>query len=71
MLIFQIFVCNRNSLNEKYFQMNWLLINIIKFFFMTTNTNIVNIPMAVRDIDECNDYFLLIKDEMYKNFVCF
>ncbi|CAF1031328.1 unnamed protein product [Adineta ricciae] len=38
---------------------------------MTTNSKIISIPMAVRDIDECNDYFFSIKDEMYKNFVYF
>ncbi|UJR24362.1 hypothetical protein I4U23_005739 [Adineta vaga] len=38
---------------------------------MTTNDKIVQIPMSVRDIDECNPYFLLIKNDLYKNFVVF
>ncbi len=38
---------------------------------MTTNENIVNIPLSVRDIDECTNYFLTIKYELYKNFVGF
>ncbi|CAF1265098.1 unnamed protein product [Adineta ricciae] len=58
-------------LNEKYFQMVWLLINVAKFTFMTTNEKVVQIPMSVRDVDECNPYFLIIKDELYKNFVAF
>ncbi|UJR06731.1 hypothetical protein I4U23_011020 [Adineta vaga] len=58
-------------LNEKNFQMVWLFINIAKFKFMTTNDKIVQIPMSVRDIDECNPYFLLIKNDLYKNFVVF
>ena len=61
----------RNVLNEKYFQMSWLIINIVKFIFMTTNEKVVRIPMSVRDIDECNDYFLSIKSDLYKNFVGF
>ncbi len=61
----------RNFLNEKYFQMSWLIINIIRFIFMTTNERLVNVPLSVRDIDECNDFFLTIKDELYKNFVGF
>jgi hypothetical protein len=51
--------------------MTWLLINIVKFLFMTTNEKIVTIPMAVRDADECNSYFLAIKLELYKHFVNF
>ncbi|CAF4533800.1 unnamed protein product [Rotaria sp. Silwood2] len=38
---------------------------------MTTNEKIVTIPMSVRDVDEYNDYFLKIKDELYKHFVGF
>lgn len=62
---------NRNPLNEKYFQMTWLFINIVKFIFMTTKEKSINIPMSVRDITECNEYFLSIKSELYKNFVGF
>lgn len=51
--------------------MSWLIINIVKFIFMTTNEKVVRIPMSVRDIDECNDYFLSIKSDLYKNFVGF
>ncbi len=61
----------RIRLNEKYFQMTWLLINIVKFIFMTTNEKIASIPMSVRDVDECNNYFLMIKSELYKHFVGF
>ncbi|CAF1624999.1 unnamed protein product [Rotaria magnacalcarata] len=51
--------------------MTWLLINIVKFLFMTTNQKFSNIPMSVRDVDECNDYFSKIQPELYKNFVGF
>jgi hypothetical protein len=51
--------------------MTWLLINIVKFIFMTTNEKIATVPMSVRDIEECNDYFLMIKCELYKHFVGF
>lgn len=51
--------------------MSWLIINIVKFIFMTTNERIITVPMSVRDIDECNEYLLMIKSEMYKNFVSF
>lgn len=61
----------RVHLNEKYFQMSWLILNIVKFIFMTTNERIINVPMAVRDIDECNEYFFKMKSEMYKQFVGF
>jgi hypothetical protein len=61
----------RTLLNEKYFQTTWLVINIIKFIFMTTNEKSVTIPMSVRDVNECNDYFLAIKFELYKHFVNF
>ncbi|CAF4502766.1 unnamed protein product [Rotaria socialis] len=58
-------------LDERYFQMTWLLINVVKFLFMTTNQKVSNIPMSVRDVDECNDYFSKIQLELYKNFVGF
>ncbi|CAF2038505.1 unnamed protein product [Rotaria magnacalcarata] len=61
----------RMSLNEKYFQMVWLLLNIAKFIFMTTSQDFFTIPMSVWDTDECNDYFLNIKDDLYKHFVNF
>ena len=61
----------RTLLNEKYFQMTWLLLNIVKFIFMTTNNKFMPIPMSVRDVDECNNYFLTYKSELYKNFVGF
>ena len=51
--------------------MTWLLVNTVKFIFMTTNEKVVSIPMSVRDVDECNNYFLMIKFELYKNFVAF
>jgi hypothetical protein len=51
--------------------MTWLLINIAKFIFMTTNQKIVSIPMSVRDIAQCNDYFLTIKSQLYQHFVGF
>jgi hypothetical protein len=51
--------------------MTWLLVNTVKFIFMTTNEKAVCIPMSVRDVDECNDYFLMIKSGLYKNFVAF
>ena len=51
--------------------MSWLIINTVKFIFMTTNEKVVRIPMSVRDIDECNDYFFSIKSDLYKNFVGF
>ncbi|CAF5206672.1 unnamed protein product, partial [Rotaria magnacalcarata] len=38
---------------------------------MTTNQKVSNIPMSVRDVDECNDYFSKIQLELYKNFVGF
>ncbi|CAF1470356.1 unnamed protein product [Adineta ricciae] len=58
-------------LNEKNFQMTWLLVNIVKFSFMTTNDKSIAIPMSVRDVDECNDYFLMIKSDLYEKFVKF
>ena len=51
--------------------MTWLLINLVKFMFMTTNEKCLCIPMSVRDVDECNAYFLKLKSELYKNFVAF
>lgn len=51
--------------------MVWLLINVVKFIFMTTSEKVVQVPMSVRDVDECNPYFLAIKDDLYKNFVSF
>lgn len=59
------------TLDEKYFQMSWLLISIAKFIFMTTSEKVITIPMSVRDVDECNNYFLEIKFELYKRFVNF
>ncbi|CAF4744132.1 unnamed protein product [Rotaria sp. Silwood2] len=38
---------------------------------MTTNEKSISIPMSVRDIDECNDYFLMIKSDLYEKFVNF
>ena len=38
---------------------------------MTTKKIVVTIPISVRDIDACNSYFLMIKDELYRNFVEF
>ncbi|CAF4049255.1 unnamed protein product [Rotaria magnacalcarata] len=63
--------CNTMLLNEKNFQMTWLLINIVKFIFMTTKEKIITIPMSVRDVNECTEFFLEIKDELYKKFVDF
>ncbi|CAF4153705.1 unnamed protein product [Rotaria magnacalcarata] len=51
--------------------MVWLLANITKFIFMTTKETCFTILMSVRDIDECTDYFLNIKDDLYKLFVGF
>lgn len=51
--------------------MTWLIINIAKFIFMTSSDKVVGIPMSVRDIDECLDYFLKIKCKLYENFVGF
>ena len=51
--------------------MSWLIINIVKFIFMTTNERFITVPMSVRDIDECNEYFFMIKSGMYTNFVSF
>ncbi len=38
---------------------------------MTTNEKIISIPMSIRDVDECNNYFLTVKSELYKTFVRF
>ncbi|CAF2158500.1 unnamed protein product [Rotaria magnacalcarata] len=51
--------------------MVWLLANITKFIFMTTKETRFTILMPVHDIDECADYFLNIKDDLYKLFVDF
>ena len=51
--------------------MTWIILNIIRFVFMTTKERVVTIPISVRDIDACNSYFLMIKDELYRNFVAF
>ena len=51
--------------------MTWLLVNIVKFSFMTTNDKSIPILMSVRDVDECNDYFLMIKSDLYERFVHF
>ncbi|UJR12598.1 hypothetical protein I4U23_016773 [Adineta vaga] len=62
---------NITYLNERNFQMAWLLINVVKFFFMTTNEKSITIPMSARDVDECNDFFLMIKSDLYEKFVNF
>ncbi|CAF2033232.1 unnamed protein product [Rotaria magnacalcarata] len=69
MLLSTVDDVNEMLLNEKYFQMVWLLANITKFIFMTTKETCFTILMSVRDIDECTDYFLNIKDDLYKLFV--
>lgn len=51
--------------------MTWIILNIIRFVFMTPKKTVVTIPVSVRDIEECNSYFLMIKDELYRNFVAF
>lgn len=51
--------------------MTWLLINVAKFIFMTTNETAVEIPASVRDVDQCTEYFLKIKLQLYQNFVRF
>lgn len=51
--------------------MTWLLINIAKFIFMTTNEKVVEIPMSTRDIDQCTEYFLKINPHLYQSFVQF
>ncbi len=38
---------------------------------MTTSERVASIPMSVRDVDECNNYFLSIKFDLYKHFVGF
>ncbi|KAF9754378.1 hypothetical protein NGRA_3338 [Nosema granulosis] len=38
---------------------------------MTTDQNIVTVPISVRDAQECNEYFLAIKLDLYKHFVGF
>ncbi|CAF0917303.1 unnamed protein product [Adineta steineri] len=63
--------CNITLLNEKNFQMTWLIVNIVKFVFMTTNEKTISVPMSVRDIDECNNYFLMVKSDLYEKFVSF
>jgi len=61
----------RTNLDEKLFQMTWLIINIAKFIFMTTDQNMIAVPMSIRDMSECNEYFLAIKINLYKHFVGF
>jgi hypothetical protein len=51
--------------------MTWLIINIAKFTFMTTKQNVVAVPISVRDAQECNNYFLDVKLDLYKHFVGF
>lgn len=51
--------------------MTWLLINIAKFIFMTTNEKVTEIPTSVRDADQCTEYFLAIKPQLYQRFVEF
>lgn len=51
--------------------MTWLLINIAKFIFMTTNEGVLEIPTSVRDVDQCTEYFLKIKPQLYQSFVHF
>lgn len=51
--------------------MVWLLINVVKFIFMTTKEQTMQIPMSVRDIGECTTYFLAIKNDLYQSFVAF
>jgi hypothetical protein len=38
---------------------------------MTTNQKSISVPMSVRDVDECNNYFLTIKSDLYEKFVNF
>ncbi len=51
--------------------MAWLVINVVKFIFMTTNEKSVAVPTSARYVNECNDYFLAIKFELYKHFFNF
>ncbi|CAF1481011.1 unnamed protein product, partial [Didymodactylos carnosus] len=59
------------KMDEKHFQINFLMYEIIKFIFMFIEVDRIEIPMSFRNADDVNTFFYQWKDRCYAAFVRF
>ncbi|CAF2105459.1 unnamed protein product [Rotaria magnacalcarata] len=56
-------------LDEKNFQINWIVYTVLKLLFLWSDKDIVVIPYSLYDKEEVNAFFDRHKDELYRAFV--
>ena len=57
------------KLDEKNFQINWIIYTLLKLLFLWGNQDIIEIPYSLYNTDEVNAFFDRHKHELYKAFV--
>jgi hypothetical protein len=57
------------KLDEKNFQINWMVYEILKLLFLWTDRDIIEIPFSLRNKDEVNAFFDRHKNDLYVFFV--
>ncbi|CAM4987378.1 unnamed protein product, partial [Rotaria socialis] len=57
------------KLDEKNFQINWIVYTVLKLLFLWSDKDIVVIPYSLYDKEEVNAFFDRHKDELYRAFV--
>lgn len=57
------------KMNEKCFQINWIIYSILKLLFLWTDETAIEIPYCLYDKDEVNAFFDRHKNQLYSSFV--
>lgn len=61
--------CAKRKMDEKNFQINWIIYGVLKLLFLWTDQEIIEIPYSLYDTDEVNAFFDRHKNELYTAFV--
>ena len=57
------------GLDNKNFQINWIIYQVLKLMFSWNNYEVIEIPYSLRDTDEVDKFFEQHKSELYSSFV--
>ncbi|CAF1646186.1 unnamed protein product [Adineta ricciae] len=57
------------KLDEKNFQINWIIYSVLKLLFQWSNEEIIEIPYSLYDKDQANAFFDRHKCQLYSEFV--
>ena len=57
------------KLDEKNFQINWMMYEILKLLFLWSDRDIIEIPFSLYNTEEVNAFFNQHKNELYVHFV--